>query len=175
MAPNTRAMTDGAQRGAGAGTGGGGGEGLLLAAAKRAASRSSWANDWTVRTALSVSSATADGIGRSGPASARDRRRTRRPKTTIGSTTSGTTSATTPARRGLVVTSMATPPITSSRLRSAWLMLAPMTAWMTLVSVVSRDSTSPVRIDLEEARARGGASWRRRRGAGRRRPARPAR
>jgi hypothetical protein len=31
-------------------------------------------------------------------------------------------------------------------LRSAWVTLLPITAWITLVSVVSRDSTSPVRV-----------------------------
>jgi hypothetical protein len=31
-------------------------------------------------------------------------------------------------------------------LRSAWVTLEPITVWITLVSVVSRESTSPVRV-----------------------------
>ena len=87
---------------------------------------------------------------------ARDRRRTRRPITTIGTTTSGTTTRTKPVSRGLVTTSSATPPTTSSRLRSAWVTLAPITVWMTLVSVVRRDSTSPVRVTSKKP----GERWR---------------
>ena len=87
---------------------------------------------------------------------ARDSWRTRRPITTIGTTTSGTTTRMKPVSRGLVTTSRARPPTTSSRLRSAWVTLAPITVWMTLVSVVRRDSTSPVRVTSKKP----GERWR---------------
>ena len=47
---------------------------------------------------------------------------------------------------GLVTSRRTTPPSSSSRLRSAWVTLVAITAWMTLVSVVRRETTSPVRV-----------------------------
>ena len=65
---------------------------------------------------------------------------------TIGTTTSGTTTSTKPVSRGLVTTSRTRPPSTSRRLRSACVTLEPITVWITLVSVVRRERTSPVRV-----------------------------
>ena len=44
-------------------------------------------------------------------------------------------------------------PIAMTRLRKAKDADEPTTIWISVVSAVSRDSTSPVRVDLEEARA----------------------
>ncbi len=49
-------------------------------------------------------------------------------------------------RRGLVMNSITRPPMNSSVLRSASEMLVPTIAWISVVSVVRRDSTSPVRV-----------------------------
>ena len=46
----------------------------------------------------------------------------------------------------LVTNSMTRPPENSSVLRSASEMLVPTTVWISVVSVVRRDSTSPVRV-----------------------------
>jgi len=46
----------------------------------------------------------------------------------------------------LVTNSMTRPPTNSSVLRSASEMLVPTTVWISVVSVVRRDSTSPVRV-----------------------------
>ena len=66
--------------------------------------------------------------------------------TTIGTTTNGTTTRMKPVSLGLVTAKRASPPTTRRTLRRAWVTLAPITVWMTLVSVVRRDSTSPVRV-----------------------------
>ena len=46
----------------------------------------------------------------------------------------------------LVTNSIARPPANSKTLRSAIEMLVPTTAWISVVSVVRRDSTSPLRV-----------------------------
>ena len=65
---------------------------------------------------------------------------------TIGTITSGTTISTSPVNLGLVTSNSTSPPIRRRTLRSAWDRLALITAWITAVSLVSRDSTSPVRV-----------------------------
>ena len=105
----------------------------------------SWVNACTVRTAFSVSSANAPTSARRSWL-ARDSRRTRRPKITIGKTTRGTIRIVSPASLGLVMTSITMPPKNKSAFLSAIEALDPTTVWMRVVSVVSRDSTSPVRV-----------------------------
>jgi len=69
---------------------------------------------------------------------------TRRPNSTIGTTTASNRTRMMDDRRTLVKNSMAMPPTNSRALRSAIEMLVPTTAWISVVSVVRRDSTSPV-------------------------------
>ena len=61
-----------------------------------------------------------------------------------GATTSAITPATVSIRRGLVAISMASAPTNSTELRSPIETLEPTAFWITVVSVVRRDSTSPV-------------------------------
>ena len=75
---------------------------------------------------------------------ARDSRLTRRPITIAGSTTSTMIPATVSISPGLVAISMVRPPTNSTALRRPMLMLEPTALWITVVSVVRRDSTSPV-------------------------------
>ena len=121
-----------------------------VAPAYRVRTNGSPVNACTVRSALSVSSASA-------PKSAirscdtRDSRRSRRENTTSGATTSGTTAATSPDSSGDVTTSMANAP-TSSRLdRSHCDSADPVSACSTAVSACNRDSTSPVRAVSNQA------------------------
>ncbi len=76
----------------------------------------------------------------------RDSRRTLRPNSTIGATTSGTTASTSKVSFGLVMNSMTAPPMISSALRSAIETDEPTTTCSSVVSVVRRDTTSPVRV-----------------------------
>ena len=105
----------------------------------------SWLKAWTVRTPLTLSSTWA-------PTSAirswlaRDRRRTRRPNTRIGTSTSGTTRNTSPVSRALVTASNTVPPTSMIAFRSAIETEVPTTICRTLVSVVRRDRISPVRV-----------------------------
>ena len=64
----------------------------------------------------------------------------------IGSTTIGTTSSTSPASLGAVTTMKISPPTNVIEVRSAIEIDEPTTDWISVVSVVSRDSTSPVII-----------------------------
>ena len=64
----------------------------------------------------------------------------------IGTTTSGTPTSTSAVSFGLVKKSSASPPISVSTLRSATETDEPITESTSVVSVVSRDSTSPVMI-----------------------------
>ncbi len=75
---------------------------------------------------------------------ARDSRRTRPPISIAGATTSTMMPTTVSISRGLVATSIAMPPMNSTALRRPIEMLEPTALWITVVSVVSRDSTSPV-------------------------------
>jgi len=52
---------------------------------------------------------------------------------------------------GLVTNSITRPPPNSRVLRSASEMLVPTTVWIRVVSVVRRDSTSPVRVVSKKA------------------------
>ncbi len=52
---------------------------------------------------------------------------------------------------GLVTNSMTRPPMNSRVLRKAREMLVPTTVWISVVSVVRRDSTSPVRVDSKNS------------------------
>ncbi len=76
----------------------------------------------------------------------RESRRTRRPKTTMGRIT--TTSSTMMIEESftLVTNIIANPPANSSTLRMAMEMLVPTTDWMSVVSVVRRESTSPLLV-----------------------------
>jgi hypothetical protein len=75
---------------------------------------------------------------------ARESLRTRRPMIAAGSTTRTTMPATISISRGVVVSSMVSPPASRTMLRRPMLTLEPTALWITVVSVVSRDSTSPV-------------------------------
>src|SRR3981081_2457315 len=89
-----------------------------VASPKRLAARSSWAKACTVRTASSVSPPS-DTMSAMRACASRDSARTLRPNRMIGATTNGTTASTNNASLGLVITSMATPPMHISMLRSA--------------------------------------------------------
>ncbi len=99
----------------------------------------------TVRTALRVSSIWAPRSPMRSCA-ARDSRRTLRPNTTSGSTTSGITTSTKRVSLRLVTAIMTTPPVNIRMLRSAIDAELPMIDWSRVVSVVRRDSTSPVGV-----------------------------
>ena len=98
-----------------------------------------------MRIALTVSSAVPETSATPSCAS-RESFRTRRPITTIGTTTDGTMTRMKPVSRGLVMTSSTRPPTSRRMLRKAWVTLAPITVWITVVSVVIRETTSPVRV-----------------------------
>ena len=76
----------------------------------------------------------------------RDSFRTRRPNRTIASTTSGTPTRHKPASLGLVTIIITIAPSAMTRLRSANEAEEPTTTWISVVSAVRRDSTSPVRV-----------------------------
>ena len=63
-----------------------------------------------------------------------------------------------PASFGLVIINITVPPTNSSRLRSAIDTLEPTTVWIRVVSVVNRDSTSPVRVTSKNAGLRS-STW----------------
>ena len=77
---------------------------------------------------------------------ARASRRTRRPNRMIGVTTSGTPASTSSVSFTLVSSSMTKPPIISSELRIAIDADEPMIVSSIVVSLVSREMTSPVRV-----------------------------
>ena len=64
----------------------------------------------------------------------------------IGSTTTTSSTMMIEVSFTLVTNMSARPPAKSSALRSAMEMLVPTTAWMSVVSAVSRESTSPLRV-----------------------------
>ena len=72
--------------------------------------------------------------------------RTRRPNRMIGSTTSGTPKRHSAASFGLVTIIMMMAPMPITMLRNAKDADEPTTTWISVVSAVSRDSTSPVRV-----------------------------
>ena len=74
----------------------------------------------------------------------RDSLRTRRPNQTIGSTTAASSTMMIDDSLTLVTNSIASPPTNSRTLRSAIEMLVPTTAWISVVSAVRRDNTSPL-------------------------------
>ena len=74
----------------------------------------------------------------------RDSALSRRPRVRIGTTTSGTPISTSPVSLGLVMNSSTSPPASVSTLRKATDTEEPITDSTSVVSVVSRDSTSPV-------------------------------
>jgi hypothetical protein len=76
----------------------------------------------------------------------RDSSRTLRPNSTIGATTRGTTARTSKVSLGLVTNSITMPPMISSALRSAMETEEPTTTCSKVVSVVRRETTSPVRV-----------------------------
>ena len=75
---------------------------------------------------------------------ARDRRRTRRPNQVVGRTTSSSTRNTWPITQGLVHTSMPRAPAPITALRRPIERDDPTTVCTRVVSVVRRESTSPV-------------------------------
>jgi hypothetical protein len=72
--------------------------------------------------------------------------RTRRPHSRAGSSTSSSTPSTCAITQGLVSTSMTSAPAAISALRRPMLKEEPITVCTSVVSVVRRDSTSPVRV-----------------------------
>ena len=117
---------------------------LSVARAKSARDCGSWVKACTVRSADTVSSASAAKSAMRSCAT-RDRVRSRRENSARGTTTNGTTPTTTRDSAGLVTTSMARAPTSSTMLRSHWLTAEPARACSTAVSAIRRDSTSPVR------------------------------
>ena len=76
----------------------------------------------------------------------RERPRTRRPKPMMGATIKGTPMKQSAASLGLVTIIITTAPVAITRLRSATEADDPTTVCTSVVSAVSRDSTSPVRV-----------------------------
>ena len=72
--------------------------------------------------------------------------RTRRPKRMIGRITANSSTMMIDASFTLVKNIMPRPPTNSSVLRSAIEMLVPTKDWMSVVSAVRRDNTSPLRV-----------------------------
>ena len=68
-----------------------------------------------------------------------------------GTITSGTVTRTRPVSFGLVMKSIVKPPIIMSRLRKAIETLEPTAVWISVVSVVRRERTSPVRVTSKKA------------------------
>jgi hypothetical protein len=77
---------------------------------------------------------------------ARDSLRTRRPNQTMGRITASRVSKISDDNCTLVTNSITIPPMNRKRFLSASEMLVPTTVWISVVSVVRRDSTSPVRV-----------------------------
>ena len=80
--------------------------------------------------------------------------RTRRPNRTIGTTTSGTPASTSSVSFALVSVSITRPPIISRKLRIAIDALDPITVSSIVVSLMSREITSPVRVASKNAGGR---------------------
>ena len=74
-----------------------------------------------------------------------------RPMRTNGITTKTTAPSTMLVSLTDVISSMTRPPIMVSMLRSAIEALEPTAVWIRVVSVVMRDSTSPVRVTSKKA------------------------
>ncbi len=121
-----------------------------VAAPKRCVARSSWAKAWTVRTPSRVS-APSDTISPMRAWDSRDSAFTWRPNTMIGTTVSGTTASVHKASLGLVTTSMTTPPMHISVLRSATEAEEPITCSMSCASAEMRLMTSPERLISNQA------------------------
>jgi hypothetical protein len=111
--------------------------------ANRLASRGSCVNDCTVGMALSTSPASALAFATLSWL-ARESLRTRRPKMTMGATTTTSVAMMYPDSTGLVTASIAKPPVSRKKLRNPRDRLVPTTVWINVVSVVSRDRTSPL-------------------------------
>ena len=114
------------------------------ASANRCASCDSRANACTVWIAPSRSPASAL-VSATRSWLARESRRTRRPNTRIGSITSRIIPTIIDASDGLVTSIITRLPANSSELRRPIEMLVPTSVWISVVSVVSRESTSPGR------------------------------
>ena len=112
-------------------------------AAKRAASLASWPKACTVGIALRISPASAEASAMRSCAS-RERLRTRRPISVIGSASSAISPKMRPKSCTLVTASITMPPTNWNRLRSPREIELPTTVCTSVVSPVSRDSTSPV-------------------------------
>ena len=116
---------------------------VSLRSAKRAASRSSWVKACTVDMALRISPASAEASAMRS-CDSRDSLRTRRPMSTIGSASRAISPKIMAKRCTLVAASITMPPTNWNRLRSPIDTELPTTACTSVVSPVSRDSTSPV-------------------------------
>ena len=105
---------------------------------------------WTVWIAFSVSPARP--LESAIPSwASRDSLRTSRPTRISGAMTTGTSSTIHPVRLGLVSASMTSAPIRLIAERSAMEMPEPAIDCTSVVSVVSRDRTSPVRVISKKA------------------------
>ena len=112
---------------------------------KRCASMFSWVKACTVGIAFRISPAMPEASAMRS-CDSRDSLRTRRPYITIGSTTTPSMTMMIEVSLTLVMNSMIMPPTNSRKLRSASEMLVPTRVWISVVSVVRRDSTSPVLV-----------------------------
>ena len=115
------------------------------AAPKVLRSWSSWVKACTVCTALRVSLAWAL-VSAILSWLLRLRLLTQRPNRISGTITSATAPSTRADSLGLVTNIIAKPPINVTALRAATEAEEPITVWISVVSAVSRDSTSPVRV-----------------------------
>ncbi len=110
---------------------------------KRCASTCSCVNACTVGIAFNTSPAIAEASA-TRSCESRDSLRTRRAKKMIGSTTSASITMMIADSLALVTNSITNPPANSRVLRNAIDTLVPTSVWISVVSVVRRDSTSPV-------------------------------
>ena len=91
---------------------------------------------------------------RCGPGSCGSSVRTQRPNRISGISTTNTAPTTSAASFGLVTNIRMNAPVSITRLRSATETVEPTTVWISVVSAVRRDSTSPVRVTSKKAGVR---------------------
>ncbi len=103
-----------------------------------------------VRTAPTASAAKAEASA-SLSCAIRERRRTLRPDTMIGTTMSGSATSTKAESFGLVQIISATAPTSSTALRNAMEIEAPKAAFTCVVSAVRRETSSPTRLASKKA------------------------
>ena len=120
------------------------------AASKRRVLAPSSVKAWTVWIAFSVSSAMPL-VSAIRSWVVRDSFRTRLPSTTSGTTTTGTSTRIIPVRRALVTASIARLPTSEMAERSVIDRFTPAMDCTSVVSAVSRESTSPMRVISKNA------------------------